>query len=169
MDTYKITVFWSERDKLFVAECPEFEGLAVVGKTRAKAIKEAEAAIKDYLEIYKEDGIPIPQPSTAPEYSGQVRLRMSNYVHRKAVEMADAEGVSLNTYLIGAIESRNAVLQFHRELVDRWNAAFTNIAQSMVSVQTEVNLTSNNVNVFTILGGAIPLSLNTAPVEKVLR
>lgn len=128
MNDYKIVTFWSPKDNAFIGTCPEFEGIAVVGKTRAIAAKEAEAALADTIEIYQEEGIPLPKPAEVLEYSGQVRLRMSKYVHQKAAERAEAGGVSLNSYLSGAVEARLAVEDYQQRLIDelnrRWTIAF---------------------------------------------
>lgn len=122
MENYTIKTFWSDKDQTWIGICPEFEGLATVGKTRREAADEAEAALANYIEIYKEDGIPLPKPLAVSEYSGQVRLRMSRFAHERAVLSAEAEGISLNTFLSGAVEARLAISDYQQALLDQWAA-----------------------------------------------
>jgi len=108
MYNYKINIFWSEKDKAFIATCPEFEGLAVVADSRAQALKEAEETLQAYIEIYKEDGMALPAPETAQEYSGQIRVRLPKSMHAEAARQAADEGISLNQFICLAIEAKTS-------------------------------------------------------------
>lgn len=127
MSEYKIITFWSEKDAGYIGTCPEFDGIAVWGKTRQEAMDEAEAAVEAFIDIYQRDGLPLPKPTPTAEYSGQVRLRISRYIHQKAAELAEAEGLSLNAFLSGAVEARVGVQQYQQMLLDeitrQWMAA----------------------------------------------
>ena len=61
MENYEIILYWSEEDKLYIAEVPELKGCFADGKIRAEAISNAEAIIEEWLEVAKEDGIAIPK------------------------------------------------------------------------------------------------------------
>lgn len=61
MGNYEIILYWSEEDKLYIAEVPELKGCFADGKTRAEAISNAELVIAEWLEVAKEDGIAIPK------------------------------------------------------------------------------------------------------------
>lgn len=61
MERYGIILYWSEEDKLYIAEVPELKGCFADGKTRTEAVSNAEIVIAEWLEVAKEDGISIPK------------------------------------------------------------------------------------------------------------
>ena len=100
MQPYSFYVTWSERDKAFVATCPEFPTLSAFGNTPAQAIEEAGTALSLFVEEYEADGVPLPEPRRIPSHSGQIRLRMPKYLHAQLAHNANQEGVSLNTLIV---------------------------------------------------------------------
>ena len=60
MERYGIILYWSEEDKLYIAEVPELKGCFADGKTRTEAVSNAEIVIAEWLEVAK-DGISIPK------------------------------------------------------------------------------------------------------------
>lgn len=60
---YTIRTSWSDEDEAFIATCPEFPGLSAFGDTRAKATKEAEIVLEEFIKITLEDGETLPTPS----------------------------------------------------------------------------------------------------------
>jgi len=60
----------------------------------AEMIKDAMAA---WIESALEDGQSIPLPRLVEDYSGRFVVRIPKSLHRELVEMAEREGVSLNT------------------------------------------------------------------------
>ena len=61
MGNYEIILYWSEEDKLYIAEIPELKGFFADGKTRTEAIHNAEIVLAEWLEVAREEGIPIPK------------------------------------------------------------------------------------------------------------
>jgi predicted RNase H-like HicB family nuclease len=59
---YEVIIYWSDKDKAFVAEVPELPGCAADGPTKAKALKAVERIAKEWVETAKSLGRPIPQP-----------------------------------------------------------------------------------------------------------
>jgi predicted RNase H-like HicB family nuclease len=57
---FKIIIYWSKEDKLFIAEVPELPGCMADGGSREKALKNAELIIKEWIETAKELGREIP-------------------------------------------------------------------------------------------------------------
>jgi predicted RNase H-like HicB family nuclease len=96
---YSFQVAWSDEDNTYFASCPEFPGLLAHGDTPEEAIKEAGIALEGVIEVYKESDLQLPEPLTRQEYSGQFRLRLPRSLHRQAAQMAEREGVSLNTFV----------------------------------------------------------------------
>jgi predicted RNase H-like HicB family nuclease len=66
------------------------------GATREEALAMIDEAMQSWLAVSLEDGDPIPEPRTEQECSGQFRVRVPRSLHRKLVEAAADEGVSLN-------------------------------------------------------------------------
>ena len=57
---FKIKLYWTEEDKLYIAEIPELKGFFADGKTRSEAIHNAEIVLAEWLEVARTEGIPIP-------------------------------------------------------------------------------------------------------------
>jgi antitoxin HicB len=74
-----------------------------------------EDAMRGWIEIALEDGTPVPEPRPDEAYSGKFVVRVPKSLHRRLVETAEAEGVSLNQYinvaLMGAVSSQYAPIQ----------------------------------------------------------
>lgn len=100
MSKYSMRVAWSPEDEAFVASCPELGELSAHGGTPAKAAAELSEAIKLALEAYEEEEWPLPEPRTLRTHSGQFRVRLPQSLHGWLVGEAEAEGVSLNTFVV---------------------------------------------------------------------
>lgn len=98
--TYSFRVLWSDEDQEFVALCPEFPGLSGVADSPEQALAELQTALQLALEHHAEHDIPLPEPATLRDYSGQFRLRVPSSLHALLTERAADEGVSLNTYAV---------------------------------------------------------------------
>jgi predicted RNase H-like HicB family nuclease len=61
-NSYEMVIWWSQDDEAYVVDVPELSGCMAHGKTRQEAIANAEAAIKFWIKIAKEDGLEVPQP-----------------------------------------------------------------------------------------------------------
>lgn len=62
MRKYEIILYWSNEDKLFVAEVPELPGCRAHGKTTEKALKNVNRAIELWIDTAKEFGDSFPEP-----------------------------------------------------------------------------------------------------------
>ena len=60
---YHINVFWSEDDRVWVADLP---GCTTHGHSPQQAVVNAADAIEGWLEVAREDGLPIPPASYRP-------------------------------------------------------------------------------------------------------
>ena len=74
----------------------ELPGCMTNVDTPEEGLAEIQQIKREWLEIALEDGLEIPEPRTEEEYSGNFRLRVPRSLHRKLVEEAAQEGVSLN-------------------------------------------------------------------------
>ena len=63
---YHINLFWSEEDKVWIADAPDLRGCMTHGATRAEAVANAAEAIEGWLEVAREKTFPIPEPRYRP-------------------------------------------------------------------------------------------------------
>jgi len=106
MNNYSFNIAWSDEDGGYIATCPEFPGLSAFGKTVEVALSEAKVALALFVKTFEEDGLPLPAPQVVPHYSGQTRLRLPKSVHRLVSEVAASDGVSLNQFIVDAINEK---------------------------------------------------------------
>jgi predicted RNase H-like HicB family nuclease len=59
---YEVIISWSDNDGCFVAEVPELPGCMADGSTHQDAARNAEIAIRDWLDTAAQLGRAIPQP-----------------------------------------------------------------------------------------------------------
>lgn len=68
MSRYSLIIQWSDEDPLFLVTIPDFSDRVMMpctyGETREIALHNGEAVIEMYLEAWKADGEPIPEPRT---------------------------------------------------------------------------------------------------------
>ena len=62
MQKYEIILYWSNEDKVFVAEVPELSGCMAHGNTQEIALRNINEAIELWIDTAKEFGDPIPEP-----------------------------------------------------------------------------------------------------------
>jgi predicted RNase H-like HicB family nuclease len=62
MQKYEIILYWSNEDKVFVAEVPELPGCLAHGETQELALRNINEAIELWIDTAKEFGDPIPEP-----------------------------------------------------------------------------------------------------------
>jgi predicted RNase H-like HicB family nuclease len=73
MHKYSFNVQWSDEDDAYVATVPEFPGLSAFGDTPDEAIVEAQTALEGFIEVYEEDGCPLPKPLICAAATGSRR------------------------------------------------------------------------------------------------
>lgn len=97
---YRYEVYRSENadGPYFAARVVGIGGVSGMGATREEALASVERSFELWLDDAIADGLPIPEPTTEGEFSGQFRLRVPKAIHRDLTQRADQEGVSLNTW-----------------------------------------------------------------------
>ena len=79
MHKYEIIIYWSEEDKVFIAEAPELPGCSAHGNSPDKALMKCNEAINLWIDTAKEFGRTIPEPKGRRlQYRGSPRLSDSN-------------------------------------------------------------------------------------------
>ncbi len=64
-DVYEKIVFWSEEDQIFIGMCPELFYGGVHGDDPVEVFKELCEVVDEWVEIFKKDGKPLPEPKRA--------------------------------------------------------------------------------------------------------
>ncbi len=62
MYKYEVIIYWSDEDKVFIAEVPELLGCMAHGKTQESALLNANEAIQLWIDTAREYGDPVPEP-----------------------------------------------------------------------------------------------------------
>ena len=60
MYKYEIIIFWSDEDKVFVAEVPELAGCMAHGESQEIALHNIKQAMQLWLDVAREFNVPIP-------------------------------------------------------------------------------------------------------------
>ncbi len=106
----------------YTATVLEMPGCIAEGYTAEEAMEELEATMIEWAEATVKNGQEIPQPLDINEYSGRLVLRMPKWLHKQAAMMAEAEGVSLNQWIVAAIGERVGAEGFVKKLRDKFPA-----------------------------------------------
>jgi predicted RNase H-like HicB family nuclease len=62
MQKHEIIIYWSDEDRVFIAEVPELPGCMAHGESEETALQQAEEAIRLLVDTAREFGDPIPDP-----------------------------------------------------------------------------------------------------------
>lgn len=98
-DFYTYRVQWSEQDKEHVGLCAEFPSLSWLDADPDEAFKGIRRLVKEVLSDMQENREPIPEPLSTRQYSGEFKVRIPPYVHRRLVLEAAENHVSLNSLI----------------------------------------------------------------------
>lgn len=63
-DLYKKVVYWSDEDNCFIGMCPELMYGGVHGDDALKVFTELNQAVEEAIQIFKEEGKPLPAPKS---------------------------------------------------------------------------------------------------------
>jgi predicted RNase H-like HicB family nuclease len=62
MQKYEIIIYWSNEDRVFVAEAPELPGFMSHGETEELVLKNIKDATQLWIDTAREFGDPMPEP-----------------------------------------------------------------------------------------------------------
>lgn len=83
----------------WVARVIELPGCITQGDTFEELGEMIEDAMRGWIAVALEDGIPVPEPAPDEDYSGKFVVRLPRSLHRQLAETAEREGVSLNQFV----------------------------------------------------------------------
>lgn len=95
---YPILIYPAEEGG-YVAEIEELPGCITQGETLEEVSDRINDARQLWIEQSYEDGSEIPLPRTEEDYSGKFIVRIPKHLHRRLVDTARRENVSLNQYV----------------------------------------------------------------------
>jgi antitoxin HicB len=96
-------VISGDADEGFLIEVPDLPGCMTAGETMEEAVSMLPEAMAAWLESALDRGLPVPEPTVIPEYSGRVLVRMPKTLHQQLIERAEAEGVSANQLAVALL------------------------------------------------------------------
>jgi len=100
----------------YVVMFPDLPGCA----TQVETVEEIPAAAREIRELWIESehaaGRDVPRPTHRDEYSGRFNVRIARSLHRRLVESAEREGVSLNQYVMTLLDRVDALARVDRRL-----------------------------------------------------
>lgn len=108
---YTIAVRKAEVDgeSTFEARVREFPDVTSYGETAQEAYEFALDAIETLAATADAKGKTVPPPQQESETaSGRVTLRLPKSIHARAIQHAESEGISLNTYLVSVISQASS-------------------------------------------------------------
>ncbi|MGQ0593350.1 MAG: type II toxin-antitoxin system HicB family antitoxin [Gammaproteobacteria bacterium] len=103
---YKRILIPDHETGTYTGEIAELPGCVTQGKTPTETLRRLEAAARSWIEAVLDMGQEVPEPMAGQAYSGKLMLRLSRSLHRRAAEMAHAEGVSLNQFIVITLAKR---------------------------------------------------------------
>jgi predicted RNase H-like HicB family nuclease len=63
---YHINLFWCDEDNVWIADVPDLKPCSAHGETQDVAIAEICKAMELWLEVARDNGMPIPEPRYRP-------------------------------------------------------------------------------------------------------
>ncbi len=107
----------ADPDGGYVVAFPDLPGCITEIDTLDELPAMAEDARREWLTAaYEQGDLAIPLPSYPEEYSGKFNVRLPRSLHHQLAEAADAEGVSLNSYVSGLLARGDAQVRVERQL-----------------------------------------------------
>lgn len=97
---YPVKMEFDAEDSLFIAGFLDLPGCSASGATVAEAYERAQEAKAEWLRVTLEQGLPVPRPSRAQEYSGRILVRLPVSLHASLSDRARINGASLNQYIV---------------------------------------------------------------------
>lgn len=106
---YRMEITEDQDEGGFVASYPDLPGCITCGETVEKTVANALDAKRAWLEAAIEEGVPIYEPESLSEYSGQFKLRIPRSLHRSLADHAKREGISMNQYCVYLLSKNDAL------------------------------------------------------------
>ncbi|MDP6490559.1 MAG: toxin-antitoxin system HicB family antitoxin [Kiritimatiellia bacterium] len=107
-DRYLKIVEWSKEDQCYVGTCPGLMLGGIHGDNEAKVYKDLCQTVEEWIDIYQEDGEPLPAATAGQEYSGKFVVRVGKELHKALAVDALRYGESLNSFCVHVLREERA-------------------------------------------------------------
>lgn len=121
-------------DEYWLAEILDLPGCMSDGLTPDEAIQNLEDAKHLWIETQIEDGLEVPEPTRADDYSGKFLVRMPKTLHQRLAEQAKREGTSLNQHVIVLLSDGSSATE-----------QFQQVGKSVAQLQSKVDILTKAV------------------------
>jgi predicted RNase H-like HicB family nuclease len=99
---YPVTLVHDESGE-WVATIDALPGCNARGASPDEALDRVADAVAAWVEAAEREGKEVPDPKSAPSYSGRLLLRMPQTLHAELARVAERERVSLNQFITDAL------------------------------------------------------------------
>ena len=106
---YRMEIVEDQEEGGYVVSFPDLPGCITCGETIESAVANAADAKKAWIEAAMEEGLPIHEPDSLDDYSGQFKLRIPKSLHRSLAEHSKREGISMNQYCLYLLSRNDTV------------------------------------------------------------
>ena len=103
---YLKVVEWSEEDQCFVGRVPGLALGGVHGNDEQAVYRELCNVVDEWIEIYGQDGAPLPTATAGKQYSGKFNLRVGEQLHEQLAIESMKVGESLNSYCVRVLKDK---------------------------------------------------------------
>jgi antitoxin HicB len=97
--TYTIETSKHKGKKFFIIRVNELPGVCTDASTIEKGMKQIQDVIAATIELYMEQGDPIPEPINREEFKGNISYRTSSDRHYSLAKLAREKHISMNKAL----------------------------------------------------------------------
>ncbi len=97
-DRYLKLVEWSDEDQCYIGSIPGVLGPCCHGDNEEQVYHELGVVLREWLEIFHADGLPLPPATAGRTYSGRFGLRIDPELHKVLALKAKQADQSLNQY-----------------------------------------------------------------------
>jgi len=104
-DRYIKLVEWSEEDQCYIGSAPGFVGPCCHGKDEAKVYKQLCAIVEEWVNVYQQEGLPLPESFAGRAFSGKFVVRVGEELHKALAIKAAKAGSSLNSLCTDLLRS----------------------------------------------------------------
>jgi predicted RNase H-like HicB family nuclease len=118
-EPYARVLLPDEETGTYAAEILEFPGCVAQGDTPEEAYRNLEEAAKGWIQAALDLDQDILEPAMNQGYGGRIALRLPRGLHRRAAQMAEREGTSLNQFLVAATAERVGASSLYGRMVQR--------------------------------------------------
>ena len=103
-DKYLKIVEWSDEDGCYIGRAPGLMLGGVHGDDEAIVYKQLCQVVEEWIDIYENDGDPLPPSTAKKEYSGKFNLRVGKDLHEHIAVTALKKGKSLNKFCVDTLK-----------------------------------------------------------------